>query len=146
MAPRTVVAAMAAAVLTIATQAWAHFPGPMVPTALVEDVKSATGGIEFMDYVGSGQIIKLEPRDILVLSYLRSCEHETITGGTVLVGAEHSDVQDGQIVRAKVPCDGGKIRLSSQQASKSGASSFRLQSADVEPMLFARTPMVQLPN
>jgi hypothetical protein len=146
MAPRTVVAAMAAAVLTIATQAWAHFPAPMVPTALVEDVKSATGGIEFMDYVGSGQIIKLEPRDILVLSYLRSCEHETITGGTVLVGAEHSDVQDGQIVRAKVPCDGGKIRLSSQQASKSGASAFRLQSADVEPMLFARTPMVQLPK
>src|ERR1700732_5084497 len=70
MAPRTLVAGMAAAVLTVATQAWAHFPAPLVPTALVEDVKGATAGIEFMDYVGSGQMIKLEPGDVLVLSYL----------------------------------------------------------------------------
>src|SRR6202035_734982 len=77
---------------------------------------------------------------------LKSCEHETITGGTVIVGAERSDVQDGQIVRAKVPCDGGKMRLSSQQASKSAASAFRLQSADIQPTLYARTPVVQLPK
>ena len=109
-------------------------------------MKSATSGIEFMDYVGSGQVIKLEPGDVLVLSYLKSCEQETITGGTVLVGAEHSDVRDGQVVRAKVPCDGGKMKLSSQQASKSAASAFRLQSADIQPHLFARTPVVQLPK
>ena len=36
-----------------------------------------------MDYVGSGQVITLQPRDMLVLSYLKSCAHETITGGTV---------------------------------------------------------------
>ena len=71
-------------------------PAPLVPTALVEDVKSATADIEFMDYVGNGQVIKLEPGDVLVLSYLKSCEHETITGGTVMVGAEHSEVRDGQ--------------------------------------------------
>jgi hypothetical protein len=112
----------------------------------VEDVKSATAEIEFMDYVGNGQVIRLEPRDVLVLSYLKSCEHETITGGTVIVGAERSDVQDGQIVRAKVPCDGGKMRLSSQQASKSAASAFRLQSAEIEPTLYARTPLLQLPK
>jgi len=62
------------------------------------------------------------------------------------VGAERSDVRDGQIVRAKVPCDGGKMRLSSQQASKSAASAFRLQSADIHPTLYARTPVVQLPR
>jgi hypothetical protein len=151
MALRTLVAATVAAVLAVATlavatQVSAHIPAPLVPTALVEDVKSATTDIEFMDYVGSGQVIKLEPRDVLVLSYLKSCEHETITGGTVIVGAERSDVRDGQIVRAKVPCDGGKIRLSSQQASKSAASAFRLQSADIQPRLYARTPVVQLPK
>ena len=140
MALRTLVAATVAAVLAVATQVSAHAPAPLVPTALVEDVKSATADIEFMDYVGNGQVIKLEPGDVLVLSYLKSCEHETITGGTVMVGAERSDVQDGQVVRAKVPCDGGKIRLSSQQASKSAASAFRLQSADIEPTLYARTP------
>jgi hypothetical protein len=135
-----------AAILAIPTQVSAHLPAPLVPTALVEDVKGATSDVEFMDYVGNGQVIKLQPGDVLVLSYLKSCEHETITGGTVLVGADHSEVQDGQIVRAKVPCDGGKMRLSSQQASKSAATAFRLQSADIQPDLFARTPVVQLPK
>jgi hypothetical protein len=64
----------------------------------------------------------------------------------VTVGAEHSDLRDGQIVQAKVPCDGGKMRLNSQQASKSAASAYRLQSADIEPTLYARIPMVQLPK
>lgn len=146
MTHRTPGVATLIAVLIAAPQAWAHLPAPMVPTALVEDVKSATADIEFMDYVGSGQVIKLQPGDVLVLSYLKSCEHETITGGTVVVGAQRSDVQDGQIVRSKVPCDGGKMSLSSQQASKSGASAFRLQSADIQPTLYARTPMVQLPR
>jgi hypothetical protein len=146
MALRTLVAATVAAVLAAASQVSAHVPAPLVPTALVEDVKSATADIEFMDYVGKGQVIKLDSRDVLVLSYLKSCEHETITGGTVIVGSERSDVQDGQIVRSKVPCDGGKMRLSSQQASKSAASAFRLQSADIQPTLFARTPVVQLPK
>src|SRR5579863_10066132 len=121
MALRTLAAAVVPAVLVAATAASARAPAPLIPTALVEDVKSATADVEFMDYVGSGQVIKLGPGDVLVLSYLKSCEHETITGGTVIVGADHSDVRDGQIVQAKVPCDGGKIRLSSQQASKSAA-------------------------
>ena len=146
MALRTLVAATMVAVLAVATEVSAHVPPPLVPTALVEDVWTTTADIEFMDYVGSGQVIKLEPRDVLVLSYLKSCEHETITGGTVTVGSERSDVRDGQIVRAKVPCDGGKMRLSSQQASKSAASAFRLQSADIQPTLYARTPVVQLPK
>jgi hypothetical protein len=146
MALRTLVAATVTAVLAVASQVSAHIPAPLVPTALVEDVKSATADIEFMDYVGNGQVIKLEPRDVLVLSYLKSCEHETITGGTVVVGAQRSDVRDGQVVRDTVPCDGGKIRLSSQQASKSAASAFRLQSADIQPTLYARTPVVQLPK
>ena len=135
-----------AAVLAVATQVSAQVPAPLVPTALVEDVKSATAGIEFMDYVRNGQVIKLEPRDVLVLSYLKSCEHETITGGTVVVGVERSDVQDGQIVRAKVLCDGGKMQLSSEQASASAASAFRLQKADIQLALYARTPVVQFPK
>jgi hypothetical protein len=145
MALRVFLAATVAA-FAGATQVSAHLPAPMVPTALVEDVQSPTTGIEFMDYVGNGQVIKLAPGDVLVLSYLKSCAHETITGGTVVVGAEQSDVRDGQVVRTKVPCDGGKMSLSSQQASKSAASAFRLQSADIRPDLFARAPVVQLPK
>src|SRR5215472_1601332 len=119
MPPRTLLAATAAAALVAAIPASARLPAPLVPTALVEDVKSASADVEFMDYVGKGQVIKLEPRDVLVLSYLKSCEHEIITGGTVVVGAERSDVKYGQIVRAKVPCDGGKMQLPSQQADQS---------------------------
>jgi hypothetical protein len=99
-----------------------------------------------MDYVGSGQVIQLGATDLLVLSYLKSCEHETITGGTVTVGAQRSEVQGGKVVRARVPCDGGNMRLSAAQANASAASAFRLQSADIEPVLYARTPVVQLPR
>jgi hypothetical protein len=109
---RTAVLAVA---LAISSQALARAPAPLVPTALVEDVKSASADVEFMDYVGTGQVIKLEPSDVLVLSYLKSCEHETITGGTVRVGRDKSDVDGGKIARAKVPCNGGNMKLSSQQ-------------------------------
>ena len=113
---RTAVLAVA---LAISSQALARAPAPLVPTALVEDVKSASADVEFMDYVGTGQVIKLEPSDVLVLSYLKSCEHETITGGTVRVGRDKSDVDGGKIARAKVPCNGGNMKLSSQQANAS---------------------------
>ena len=146
MTSRTLWAAVLAAVVAVATQASAKGPPPLVPTALVEDVKSATAGVEFMDYVGTGQVIELQPRDVLVLSYLKSCAHETITGGTVSIGAERSDVQGGRIARAKVACDGGKMKLTSQQASASGASAFRLQSADTDPVLYALPPMIQVPR
>jgi hypothetical protein len=132
----------------VVTQVSAQGPVLLVPTALVEDVKSATAGVAFMDYVGKGQVIKLEPGDVLVLSYIRSCEHEIITGATVIVGLERSDVQGRQmqIVRTKVPCDAGKLRLSPQQAGQSVATAIRLQSADSQPKLYARTPVVQLPK
>jgi hypothetical protein len=146
MALRGLLAASMPALLVFVTDASAHLPAPLVPTALVEDVRGTTADVEFMDYVGSGQVIRLEPGDVLVLSYLKSCEHETITGGTVVVGAERSDVKDGQVVRTKVPCDGGKVRLTSAEASKSAASAIRLQSADIEPTLYARSPLVQLPK
>ncbi|HEY2135796.1 MAG TPA: hypothetical protein VGH49_07895 [Xanthobacteraceae bacterium] len=151
MTVKLLVAATTAAVLAGASPASAHLPAPLVPTALVEDVKSAAAGVEFMDYVGFGQVIRLAAGDVLVLSYLKSCEHETITGGTVAVGAERSDVEGGQVVRTKVPCGAGQMRLSAEQASQSAASAFRVQSADIQPsagppMLYGRKPLVQFPK
>jgi hypothetical protein len=146
MALKSLVAASITAIVAGIPQASARAPAPLVPTALVEDVKSATADVEFMDYVGSGQTIKLAPGEVLVLSYLKSCEHETITGGTVVVGTERSTIKDGQVVRAKVACNGGKMQVSAQQANNSATSAFRLQSADVLPKLYGRTPVVQLPK
>jgi hypothetical protein len=145
MALRALIAA-ALSVFAIATAASARAPAPLVPIALVEDVKSATAGVEFMDYVGKGQVIKLGADDVLVLSYLKSCEHETITGGTVTVGMQRSEVQDGKVVRAKVPCDDGKMQLVAQQASQSAASAFRLQSAQTQQTVYARTPVIRFPR
>ena len=119
MTLKTLAVATLAALPVFAIQgdiASARAPAPLLPIAIVEDVKSQTAEVEFMDYVGSGQVIRLAPGDTLVLSYLVSCEHETITGGTVTVGLVRSDVRDGQVARAKVPCDGGKMQLSSAQA------------------------------
>jgi hypothetical protein len=138
-------AALAAGVM-LASGASAHLPAPLIPTALVEDVKSASADVEFMDYVGAGQVIKLRPSDVLVLSYLKSCEHETITGGTVTVGTDHSDVDGGKIARTKVACDGGKVELSSQQATETAATAFRLQNAPHETVLYARAPMIEIPR
>jgi hypothetical protein len=132
--------------LATATGAYAKARPPLIPIALVEDVSGTTADVEFMDYVGTGQVIKLAPKDVLILSYLKSCAHETITGGIVKVGADKSDVEGGKVVRTKVACDGGKMKLASQTANASGASSFRLQSAPVEPVLFAAQPMIQLPK
>ena len=130
----------------LTTGAWAKAPAPLIPIALVEDVNSASADVEFMDYVGTGQVIKLAPKDTIVLSYLKSCQHETITGGTVTIGAQQSAVQDGSVKRAKVACNGGKMQLASAEANASGASSFRLQSAPISPVLYATAPMVQLPK
>jgi hypothetical protein len=142
-----IIGAVALAAICVTPAAATHLSAPLVPTALVEDVNSAGAGVEFMDYVGTGQVIKLAPHDVLVLSYLKSCEHETITGGTVVVGAERSDIKGGTVARSKVPCDGGKIALNSQEASNSAATAFRVQSAAAEPaMLHARAPIVKIPR
>jgi hypothetical protein len=146
MTNRALKGAICVAAIVFATQASARSPSPLVPIALVEDVTSSTAAVEFMDYVGAGQIIKLEPRDVLVLSYLKSCEHETIVGGLVTIGVEQSDVQGGKVTRAKVPCNGGNMRLSSQQANASGASAFRLQSVAFDPTIYALPPVVQIPK
>ena len=134
------------ALATAASALWAAFAWADVPAAVVEEVSGASVGVEFMDYVPAGKVIKLGPRDTIVLGYLTSCWRETITGGTVTVGTEQSDVQGGKVARTKVRCNGGQMRLASQQANASGASSFRLQSAPIEPVLYAVPPMVQIPR
>src|SRR4029450_4420545 len=92
-----------AAALALSSSAAARMPAPLVPTALVEDVKSASADVEFMDYVGTGQVIKLAPNDVLVLSYLKSCAHETISGGTVHIGSDKSDVKAAELSAPKCP-------------------------------------------
>jgi len=95
------------------------------PSAIVEDVSDAAAGVELMDYVSPGRVIRLGPSGKLVLGYLKSCWRETISGGTVTVGTEQSEVEDGKAERAKVACDAARMQLTAELASKSGAMVFR---------------------
>jgi len=96
------------------------------PTAIVEEVRGDVAGVELMDYVSPGKVIKLGTTGSIVLSYLGSCIRETITGGVVLVGTEQSKVDPvARVDSAKVDCDGARMTLSDSEASESAATTFR---------------------
>jgi hypothetical protein len=95
------------------------------PVAIVEDVKSGSAGVEFMDYVEPGKRVPLQGGDTLTLGYLKSCWRESIVGGTVTVGPEQSDVRGGTVTRTKERCDSGQMQLTPEQAKQSGAMAFR---------------------
>jgi hypothetical protein len=132
-------AASAAAALTAASPALAA-----APAALVEEVSGATG-VQPFDYVESGRTLALGSGGIVVLGYLKSCLKETITGGTVTIGAEQSAVVGGKVERERVECDGGNLRLTAEQAGKSGVTVFRV-TPGTEPVVrvFALSPALSL--
>src|SRR3954453_6837949 len=85
-------------------------------------------------------------------STARSCVREPITGGTVTVGTDQSEVQTGKIARTKVPCDAGKMLLARDKAVQFGGKVFRsASSANVSATgsnpqltLYGRSPIVEL--
>lgn len=119
------------------------------PAAIVEDVQGKVDGIAFMDYVVPGKIIKLGPKASITLSYLKSCQRETISEGVVLVGAEQSTVQLGEVQREKVPCDTNAVQLSEREANQSAATTFRTMRSDTKsapskiPTIYGVSPLVQ---
>jgi hypothetical protein len=120
------------------------------PVALVEDVKGSPPGVEFMDYVAAGKVIRLGPLDSIVLGYIRSCWRETISGGVIRVGADQSAVDDGKVERAKVACDGGRMQLTTEQANHSGGMVFRdrprraQQAATAQLTIYGLSPVVEV--
>lgn len=123
------------------------------PVAMVEDVKSKSAGVQFMEYLTQGKVIALAPKDVLVVDYFHSCVRETITGGTVTVGAERSDVIGGDVSSETVQCDGGQLRLTAQQASQSGVVVYRAVPKPGEPptdanavqrTLYGLSPLIDL--
>jgi hypothetical protein len=117
--------------------------GPAIaqaPVALVEDVHGQLAGIEFMDYVAVGHIIKLGPQDTVVLGYLKSCWRETITGATVTIGFDQSRVQGGSVNREQVACDAGRMQLTAETASKGGAMVYREGPSTVTPSPLSLRP------
>ena len=78
-----------------------------------------------MDYLETGTVVQLGARQTMVLSYLNSCVRETMTGATVRVGAEQSEVLSGKVERSKVRCDTGKASLTGELAIQVAGRAFR---------------------
>jgi hypothetical protein len=122
------------------------------PVAVVEEVNGKPSGIDFMDYVDAGKVIKLGSHDRIVLGYLKSCWRETITGGTITVGAEQSRVQSGNVERVRIKCDGGHMELSPEEAVESAGLISRslAPQPDNKPKivpqvtLYARVPIIDV--
>jgi hypothetical protein len=112
--------------------------------ALVENVSGNSAGVELMDYLETGRTIRLGPRDTIVISYLSSCMRETITGGTVTVGMEESEVQSGKVARNKVQCDAGKMLVPAEGTSQFGGRIFRGASGGEPPILYGRSPILEV--
>lgn len=95
------------------------------PVAIVEALTAEGIGLRFMDYVEEGRVIELGPGATITLGYLASCRQEQIRGGRIVVGREQSRVENGEVRRQRVDCDGGALKLSAAEADKSGVMVFR---------------------
>jgi hypothetical protein len=96
------------------------------PVALIEDVQGQVAGAELMDYVAPGQVIKLGPDGALVLSYLKSCRRETVSGaGSVTIGAGESRVEGANLKSDIVNCDAGHAQATARETSEVAATIVR---------------------
>jgi hypothetical protein len=118
------------------------------PVAVVEDVQGKVTGVEFMDYVSPGKVIKLGQGGVVVLGYMKSCWRETITGiGTVIVGTEESMVHLGEIKGGKVRCDSSRSSPVSREVGESAATVVRsineAKRAAPQLTLYGLSPLVE---
>jgi hypothetical protein len=108
--PRRVAhAGLAILVLAVGTASGAA--ADPLDVALVESLTDNLSGVALMDYVRAGQVIRLGPQQTIVLSYMASCVRETITGGTITIGTQRSEVKSGDVQRSDGRCDLGRIEL-----------------------------------
>lgn len=140
-APIVAAAAVLASITSSAAQS---------PVAIVEDVKGKVAGVEFMDYVAPGKVIKLGADGAVVLSYMASCWRETIKGGVAIVGTDESKTSLAEVSREKVECDNKRAQLSDREAAQSAATTFRSldpkkqEAAPLGPVIYGLSPMIEL--
>ena len=99
------------------------------PVAVVEDVQGKVTGAEFMDYVTPKAVIKIGDGGSVILSYLKSCRRETISGaGTVVVGTDESAVHLADVKAEKTNCDPNQANATTRETS--GVAATVLRSVD----------------
>lgn len=95
------------------------------PVAIVEEVRGPEIGVQQMDLLEEGRVIKLHAGTTLKLGYLRSCIRETVTSGSVTVGKDRSEVKNGLREEELVDCDGGQVIKSSKRGAEVAGAVFR---------------------
>lgn len=111
------------------------------PVAIVEELAAVGTDLRFMDYVEEGRVIELGTHGTITLGYLVSCWLEEIRGGRVVVGRTESAVENGEVRRERVLCDGGPIQLSAAEADESGVMVFR-RPAGERLTLYGASPVI----
>ncbi len=104
------------------------------PVAVVEDVQGKVTGAEFMDYVTPKAVIKIGDGGSVILSYLKSCRRETISGaGTVIVGTDESAVHLADVKAEKTNCDPSQANVTTRETSGVAATVLRSVDASKQP-------------
>lgn len=112
------------------------------PTAIIEEVGPGVEGVQVLEYLAPGRAIRLGDAGEIVIGYLASCVRETVTGGTVTVGADESRVERGTVVRERVQCNGGGAQLTQAQREKSGVSAWRKGDTEQPRRIYSLTPLL----
>jgi hypothetical protein len=117
------------------------------PVAVVEDVQGKVTGAEFMDYVTPKAVIKIGDGGSVILSYLKSCRRETISGaGTVIVGTEESAVHLADVKAEKTNCDPTQANATTRETSGAAATVLRsVEASKPQPQLtlYGASPLVE---
>jgi hypothetical protein len=120
------------------------------PVAVVEEVQGKVTGAEFMDYVTPKTVIKLGANSSVIISYMKSCRREKISGlGTVIVGTDESFVQFADVKSEKTECDSSQSHATTKETSEVAATVLRSVGKSASPTikpqltLYSTSPIVE---
>ena len=119
------------------------------PVALIEEINAKGSNFQIMDFLDPGTKIQLSTNGSLVVGYLNSCIQESISGGSVTIGAGKSIVVGGQVTRKQLIC-GGNTKISTKRNKKrdAGAVVFRNKDnaniAKAEHEVYGVSPLIFL--
>jgi hypothetical protein len=109
--------------------------------AIIEEGAIASAKLQEFDLLDEGQELVLGPNEVVVIGYMSSCRRETITGGTVIIGAKESNVAGGKLAWEDVTCTEPQLSLTANESQQSGTLAFR--PADSIKRIYTQTPMLQ---
>ncbi|MEM8793799.1 MAG: hypothetical protein AAGE80_19460 [Pseudomonadota bacterium] len=110
--------------------------------ALVEGITGQSRPAKF-DILPEGTKLQIADGAELLLGYPASCVQERIRGGTILIGANESQVSGGAVERSAFDC-GVSMVLAENERQVSGASVWRTENAQGHILVSDLSPVLAL--